>query len=110
LSNDQEIEDALDDLEAAVLGGSADLENGAETAVAGTAVEIAAASATRKVLIVQNVGAANMRVGTTGVAATTGVRLVPGGHIIFSSPTAANAVFAIREGATSTTALAQELA
>lgn len=86
------------------------LNNGAETAVAGTAVSVLAANANRKKLIVQNTGIANVRLGTTGVTATTGVRLAAGTTTIMDMPHCpTNAIFAIREGAVSSTVLAQEV-
>ena len=85
------------------------LANGAQTAVSSTAVQILAANANRKGLVIQNVGAANMRVGITGVTATTGLKLEPGQT--WEPPAApTNAIFAIRDGSTDTTALAQESA
>ena len=92
-----------------VVGANGTLANGAQTTVDNTAggVQIIAANANRTALIVQNVGTANMRVGVTGVTATTGVRLTPG-QIWEPQVAPSNAVFAIREGATNTTALAQE--
>lgn len=87
------------------------LANGAETAVAGSAVQVAASNASRKILIVQNTGVANVRVGITGVTATTGLRLTPGSMFIFEMPYCPQAaIFSIREGATSSTVLAQEIA
>lgn len=83
--------------------------NGVETAVAGTAVQIQAVNASRKKLIIQNVGVANARIGISGVTATTGTRLVPGGVMILETPfIETNAIFAIREGGASTTILTQE--
>lgn len=85
------------------------LANGAETAVSSTAVSVLAANADRKKLIVQNVGANAVRVGTTGVAATTGVRLAAGAALVVDMPHCpTNAIFAIRESADSTV-LAQEV-
>lgn len=81
------------------------LNNGAETSVTGTAASILAADTTRKAAIVQNVGSANIRVGASGVTATTGVRLAPGDTLTLGAVT--SAIFAIREGSTSSTALAQ---
>lgn len=86
------------------------LNNGAETAVAGTAVSILSANANRNKLIIQNTGAANVRIGTTGVTATTGFRLTVGATIIMDNPECPiNEIFAIREGAISSTILAQEV-
>lgn len=87
------------------------LANGAETAVAGSAVQVIAANVARKKLILQNVGLGNARLGITGVTATTGFQLLAnGGVAVFDQPHCpTNAIFAIREGATSTTILAQEV-
>lgn len=72
--------------------------NGTETAVSSTAVQLIAASASRKSLILQNTGNANIRVGIASVAATTGFRLTPGGIITISAPdNPGQAWFAIRE-------------
>lgn len=91
-------------------GVAGTLANGAETAVAGSAVQIAASNASRKILIVQNTGVANVRVGITGVTITTGLRLTPGDLFIFEMPFCPQAaIFAIREGAISSTVLAQEI-
>lgn len=84
--------------------------NGAETAVAGTAVNVSAANTANIKIILQNTGIANARVGITGVTATTGFRLVPGGQAIFERNDGAQGdIFAIREGAISTTILAQPI-
>lgn len=86
------------------------LANGTETAVAGTAVQVIAANSGRDKLIIQNTGLANVRVGTTGVTITTGMRLTPGSMIIFDSPNCpTNAIFAIREGTVSSIVMAQEI-
>lgn len=86
------------------------LNNGAETAVTGSAVQVLAANANREKLIVQNTGVANVRVGTTGVTTTTGFRLTVGATVIFDEPNCpTNAIFAIREGTVSSTVLAQEI-
>lgn len=86
------------------------LNTGTETVVAGSAVQVIAANTARISVIVQNVGAANVRVGTSGVTATTGVRLVPNGHLLLEIPSCpVGAIFAIREGAISSTVLTQEL-
>jgi hypothetical protein len=84
------------------------LNNGAETAVGAAAVQIIAANANRKSLIIQNTGLTNMRVGAAGVTTTTGVRLASGDTLILELPVATNAIFAIRE-TTDTTALTQEI-
>lgn len=86
------------------------LANGAQTAVSSSAVSILASNANRKKLIVQNVGAVNMRVGVTGVTATTGTLLLPNGTLILAMPYCpTQAIFAIRDGGSDTTALAQEV-
>ena len=87
--------------------GTGTLANGAETTVAGTAVEVLAAGA-RKGIIIQNVGAANVRIGTTGVTASTGTRLIPGGVFTVTGPeTPTNSIQAIREESVSSIVLAQ---
>lgn len=86
------------------------LSNGAETSVAGSAVQVLAANSSRRKLIVQNTGIGNVRIGVTGVAATTGFRLTPSGTAVFDMPNCpTQAIFAIREGAVSSTVLAQEI-
>lgn len=85
------------------------LSNGVETAVAGTAVQVLAANTSRKGAIIQNTGVANVRIGITGVTATTGFRLIPGQSATLKKPfVETSAVFAIREGAISSTVFAQE--
>lgn len=86
------------------------LANGAETSVAGSAVQVLAANTNRRKVIVQNTGLANVRIGVTGVTATTGMRLVPNGHLLLEMPNCpTQAIFAIREGAVSSTVFAQEI-
>lgn len=86
------------------------LTNGAETAVGAAAVQVIAANASRKKLIVQNTGLGDVRVGVSGVTATSGVRLIRNGSIIFDMPDCpTQAIFAIRDGAVSSTVLAQEV-
>lgn len=86
------------------------LANATQTSVAGSAVSIAAANGSRKAILIQNVGIANARVGVSGVTATTGLRLTPNQYIIFEMPYCpTQEIFAIREGAISTTLLAQEI-
>lgn len=82
------------------------LSNGTETTVAGSAVQIIAVNASRKYVIIQNTGNANIRVGITGVTTTTGLRIVPNGSEVLA---VGNAIFAIREGAISSTAFTQEI-
>lgn len=89
---------------------SGTLLNGSETAVSAVAVQVLAANGTRKKLVVQNTGTANVRVGVAGVTATSGVRLLPNGSLLLEMPHApTQAIFAIREGATDSTVLAQEV-
>lgn len=86
------------------------LNNGAETAATGTAAQVLASNANRKSMVIQNTGVANVRIGITGVTATTGVRLVPGGSVTWDMPFCPDeAIFAIREGAISSVVLAQEV-
>lgn len=85
------------------------LANGAETAVSSVAVSVLAANTARKKLILQNTGANNVRIGVSGVTATTGLRLSSGASIIFDMPHCPTTqIFAIREAADSTI-LAQEV-
>lgn len=86
------------------------ITNGAETAVGAAAVQVIAANSSRKKLIVQNTGQGDVRVGVSGVTATTGLRLVKNGSVIFDMPNCpTQAIFAIRDGAVSSTVLAQEV-
>lgn len=86
------------------------ITNGAETAVSTIAVQILASNANRKKYFIQNTGAANIRVGVSGVTATTGVRLVPSGTILMEMPNCpTQAIFAIREGSIDSIAFAQEV-
>lgn len=94
-----------------VTAANATLTNGAETAVSSSAVQILASLAGRKMVIVQNTGNANIRVGVSGVTAATGIRLAPSGTVTFSGadvPT--QAIFAIRETSTDSIAFAQSVA
>lgn len=90
------------------------LSNGTETAVSSSAVQVIAANLNRRKLILQNTGLNNVRIGASGVTATTGMRLGPGLGVIFEaasdmSDCPTNAIFAIRETADSTV-FAQEVA
>lgn len=86
------------------------LANGAETAVAGSAVQVLASNSSRKTAIIQNTGLANVRIGISGVTATTGMRIAPGDMILFDMPFCpTGAIFAIREGSISSIVLAQEI-
>lgn len=89
---------------------SGTITNGAETAVSSTAVQILASNVNRKKYIIQNTGTANIRVGTTGVTATTGARVVPNGTLLFEMPNCpTQAIFAIRENTTDSIAFAEEI-
>lgn len=90
------------------------LNNGAETTVGTTAVQILAANTSRKILVVQNVGGKRVRVGTTGVTNITGIHLFKdGGALILDSPHCpTNAIFAILdmgEGSGTTKVFATEI-
>lgn len=86
------------------------LQNGAETAVADTAVQVIAASTSRKAVLVQNTGPANVRIGTSGVTLTTGFRLAAGELRVLTMPFCPqNAIYAIREGALDSTVFAAEV-
>lgn len=89
---------------------SSTYSNGVETAVSNVAVQVAPANAVRRKLIVQNTGLGDVRVGTTGVTATTGTKLVPNGSLLIEMPDCpTNAIFAIREGGIDSVVLAQEI-
>lgn len=93
----------------AALGAGGTLTNGAETSVTTSATQLVAATAGRKKLIVQNNGATAVRIGTTGVTATTGLRLTAGGSVVFDMPNCpTNVIFAISESG-SNAVLAQEV-
>lgn len=86
------------------------ITNGAETAVSSVAVQIVASGVGRKGLFIQNNGTGDVRIGATGVTATTGIKLIPGDSIILTGgATPVNAVFAIRSAAVDSIVLAQEL-
>lgn len=86
------------------------LSNGVQTNVSSAAVQVLAANAVRKKLILQNTGSSRCRIGTTGLTAGTGVRLEAGEALIFDRPDVpTNAIFAIRDASTDTTVLAQEV-
>jgi hypothetical protein len=85
------------------------LANGAETAVSNSAVSVLASNANRKKLILQNTGSNNVRIGVSGVTATTGFRLAAGAVVVFDMPHCPTSqIFSIRETADSTV-LAQEV-
>jgi hypothetical protein len=85
------------------------LGNGAETSVGGSATQLVAATAGRKKLIVQNNGTGAIRIGTTGVTATTGLRIKADGVAVFDMPHCpTNAIYAISESGTNTV-LTQEV-
>lgn len=77
------------------------LRNGVEVSVTTSATLLIAAYDGRKKLIIQNNGAANVRVGAEGVTATTGLRLLPNAVAIFDMPhVPTSAVYAISESGT----------
>lgn len=85
------------------------LNNGVQTIVAAVAVSVLAANPNRKKVIIQNVGNSSVRVGSAGVTASTGVRLLKDGHLLLEMPNCPiNEIFAIRETANSVV-LAQEI-
>ncbi len=89
------------------------LFNRAAVTVGVAEVQIVAASPTRKQLIICQTSANPVRVGVTGVTATTGIRLAQGEKLVFDStsdecPT--DAIFAIREGGVDGTCTALEFA
>lgn len=85
-------------------------QNGTQTVIGSSAVQIIAANSGRKGIIVQNTGSANIRIGLTGVTASTGFQLFPGGSIAFSGDLVITAaVFGIREGSIDSTAYVSEL-
>lgn len=73
----------------------ADLTDDDDVAVSSVAVEVAPANALRRSVVIQNVGANNVRVGTSSVTATRGTRLLPNGSRVFTTRAA---IYAIREG------------
>lgn len=85
--------------------------NNADITVDGTTggVTIIAANANRKKAIIQNVGTANIRVGTGTLTATTGTQLVPGASAVWEAPFCPTAALkAIRETSTSSSAAGAE--
>lgn len=86
------------------------LNAGAQTTVSSTAVSVLAANPARRSCFIQNVGANNIRVGDSTVTATTGLRVTAGSTLIFEMPDCpSNAIYAIREGGSDSTVLAQEV-
>jgi hypothetical protein len=85
------------------------LLNGTETPVGAVAVLVLVGNALRTGAIVQNTGAANIRVGVAGVTATTGIRLTPNDSLLLNMPFCPpDALWAIREGAIDSVAFAAE--
>lgn len=81
-------------------GTSASVTSSSSTAA------LAPANTGRKLLILQNTGSGNVRIGPSTVTSATGVQLVAGGTIIFQPPfIPSNAFFAILEGATTSSVL-----
>lgn len=90
---------------------AAKLFNRAAVTVSNVAIEVLAANPTRKWACISQTSANPVRIGASGVAATTGVRLAQNGTLILEGkdcPT--DAVFAIREGGVDGTCSAVELA
>lgn len=88
--------------------------DGTDITVDGTAggVTVLAANTNRKSALIQNTGAATMRVTTDGTAptATHGKQVAAGNALVLSSPNCPTVVVkAIRESSTSTTANASEV-
>lgn len=74
-------------------------------------VTVLAANTNRKAAFIQNVGTANMRVGTGTLTASHGLQLVPGATLVLESPFCPTAAIkAIRESSTSTTVAVSEIA
>ena len=89
---------------------TATLNNGAEVAVGAAAAVVLAANAARKSALIQNTGAANIRVGTVGVTNVTGFRMVPGAIFTMAPPfDPVNAIYAIREGGIDSIAFGMEV-
>lgn len=89
------------------------MTNTADAAVDATAggVTALAANTSRKAAFIQNVGAANIRVGTGTLTATTGLQLIPGATLILQAPFCPTAAIkAIREGSVSSTVAVAEIA
>lgn len=96
-------------LEVIVEPTTATLNNGAETAVTGAAAQYLAANPNRVAAIIQNTGSSNIRIGVTGVTATTGLRVIPNQTVTLEMPyCSVQALFAISEG-TDSTVFAQEI-
>jgi hypothetical protein len=88
------------------------MTNSDDVAVDATAggVVVLAANVNRKAAVVQNVGAANGRLGTT-VAANKGIQLAPGQVAVLEAPWPVQAALkGIREGGTNTTFAVAEIA
>jgi len=86
------------------------LSDGIEVAVVGAAaVQVLAANAARKAVLITNVGANIVRVGNSTVTATTGLaKLVPGASVVLEQPFCPTvALFAVRETADSTVLVAE---
>lgn len=79
------------------------LHNGHETAVTTSAALVLAANAGRQWCLIQNTGTVNVRVGVSGVTATTGARLIPNATMVINqlNPYVGN-VYAIAESGSST--------
>jgi hypothetical protein len=85
------------------------LHNGEEKVVGQKAVKLLGENLARKTALVQNTGAANIRVGVEGVKPTTGLRLIPNAIEIFTVPDVyPGEIWAIAEGAVDSKAFSQE--
>ena len=73
--------------------------------VAGVVVTLAAANAGRREVHIQNVGAGNIRVGDTNVAAARGIQLTPGQAVTLTTTAE---IRAIREAVNSTASVTEE--
>lgn len=83
--------------------GVGTLNAGVSTAVAGVAVQILAATATCRAVIIQNTGANSVAIGVAGVTASTGFVLPANGIIVLDNPPpTAVALYAIQLTAAST--------
>ncbi len=81
---------------------------GTEVAVGASAVQLLAANANRKLVVIQNTGAGVVRIGDATVTATTGLRLSVGAIMTMTPPfIPTNAIFGIRDGAVSSVVLVQ---
>lgn len=89
---------------------SGTLNNGVQLNVLLVATLLAASNSNRKKLIIQNVGIASIRIGTSGVTATTGMRLTPDSTVVFATPNIpTNDIWAVSEIPVGSAVLVQEV-